>query len=116
MFSTTLLIGRLGTDPELKTIKSGDNVCTFSVATTGKWIDQSGESKEKTTWHRVTCWNKLADLCNQYLEKGRLVLVEGEITHNQWTDDNGDKHYSSEIRAKRILFLDPASEQNLENS
>ena len=114
MFSTTLLIGRLGGDPELKTIKSGDNVCTFSVATTGKWIDQLGESKEKVTWHKVSCWNKLADLCNQYLSKGRLVLVEGEICHNQWTDEKGEKHYSSEIKAKRILFLDSASEKNLE--
>lgn len=116
MFSTTLLIGRLGGDPESKTVMSGDNICRFSVATTGKWIDQAGEFKEKVTWHRVTCWNNLADLCNQYLSKGRLVLVEGEISHNQWTDDKGEKHYSSEIKAKRILFLDSASEKNLENS
>lgn len=111
MFSTTLLIGRLGADPELKTIKSGDNVCTFLVATTGKWIDQSGESKEKTTWHRVTCWNKLADLCHAHLKKGRLIFAKGEIINNSWEDKDGVKHYSSEIRAKRIFFLDSPSNE-----
>jgi single-strand DNA-binding protein len=116
MFSTTLLIGRLGADPEIKTVNSKDTICTFSVATTGKWISHDGESKEKITWHRVICWNKLADLCAQYLSKGRLVLVEGEIIHNNWTDEKGDKHYSSEIKAKRVLFLDSSSEKHLSTS
>lgn len=116
MFSTTFLIGRLGSDPELKTTNSGDNVCSFSMATSGKWIDQTGESKEKVTWHKVVCWNKLADLCNQYLSKGRLVFIEGEIVHSSWTDNNGEKHYSSEIKAKKILFLDSSSEIKSTNS
>lgn len=106
MFSTTLLIGRVGADPELRYTSSGDTVTTFSVATTGKWVDSNGESNEKVSWHKVTAWKKLAELANEYLRKGRLVFIQGEIVNNSWTNKQGQKQYSTEIHAKRILFLD----------
>ncbi len=112
MFSTTFLIGRLGGDPESKTTPAGKKICNFSIATTGKWIDQSGESQEKTTWHRISAWEQLAELSQSYLVKGRLVFIEGEIVNNSWEDKEGKKHYSSEVRARRILFLDSSSKEN----
>ena len=106
MFSNTILVGRLGSDPELKRTQKGDFICSFSVATTGKWLSKNGQEEEKVTWHKVVCWNKLAELCSSYLAKGRLVLVDGEIVKNSWEDKDGNKQESCEIRAKRVLFLD----------
>lgn len=106
MYSQTILVGRLGHDPEFKQTKSGDSLCKLSIATNGKWIDAEGVKQEKTTWHSVTVWNKLAELCRDNLTKGKTVFIEGIIVNSVWTDDNGEKHYSSEIKAKRILFFD----------
>ncbi len=106
MFNSVILVGRLGHDPESSTTKSGEHLCKFSIATTGKWLDKDGVSQESTTWHQIICWKKLADLSEQYLTKGRLVLIEGEVTTNSWTDKNGVKQYSTEIKAKKVLFLD----------
>lgn len=112
MFSTVFLIGRLGSDPESKATSNNKKVCNFSIATTGKWIDQSGVSQEKTTWHRISTWEQLAELSQRYLKKGRLVFIEGEILNNSWEDSEGKMNYSSEIRAKKILFLDSSSKEN----
>ena len=112
MYSSTILIARLGSDPELRYTKNGDAACNLSVATTGKWLDQQGASQEKTTWHKVTAWKQLAELCNKYLSKGRLVFIEGEVVNSSWEDNEGQKHYSSEVRARRILFLDSSSKEN----
>lgn len=106
MYSQTILVGRLGHDPEFKQTSNGDSQCKLSIATSGKWIDQDGVKQEKTTWHSVIVWNKLAELCRDNLVKGKTVFIEGEITNSSWTDDSGSKHYSSEIKAKRILFFD----------
>ena len=112
MYSSTILVGRLGHDPESKTTKSGDSLCKLSIATNGTWFDSDGIKKESTTWHSITAWKGLADICKDHLKKGDLVFIEGEIINSSWTDENGRKHQSSEIKAKRILFFNtPKSEK-----
>ena len=106
MFSKTIIVGRLGKDPELRFTSSGQPVCSFSVATDRSWTDASGERQEKTTWFRVTAWGKLAELCNQYLAKGRMVLVEGEVDASAWMPEQGDQPRASlELTARNVRFL-----------
>ncbi len=105
MFSKTIIVGRLGGDPELRYTQSGQAVCSFSVATDRTWTDASGEKQEKTTWFRVTAWGKLADLCNQYLKKGRTVLVEGEVDASAWMPQSGEPRASLELTARNVRFL-----------
>lgn len=106
MFSKTIIVGHLGRDPELRFTAAGQSVCSFSVATSRSWTDASGERQEKTTWFRVTAWGKLADLCNQYLKKGRLVLVEGEVDASAWMPEQGDQPRASlELTARNVRFL-----------
>ena len=101
-----ILVGRLGADPELKNTPSGASVCNFSIATTESWNDKNGGGRqEKTEWHRVVAWNKLADLCGQYLAKGRQVYLEGRIQTRSWDDKEGNKRYTTEIMAQTIQFL-----------
>ncbi len=105
MFSKTIVVGYLGRDPELRFTPSGQQVCSFSVATSRSWTDQSGQQQEKTTWFRVTAWGKLAELCQQYLTKGRLVLVEGEVDASAWTAQTGEPRASLELNARNVRFL-----------
>lgn len=105
MFSKTIVVGYLGRDPELRFTPSGQQVCSFSVATSRSWTDQGGQPQEKTTWFRVTAWGKLAELCQQYLSKGRLVLVEGEIDASAWTGQTGEPRASLELNARNVRFL-----------
>lgn len=100
-----MLIGRLGQDPELKYTPSGSAVCNFSLATSETWTDKSGQKQERTEWHRVVVWGKLAELCNQYLAKGRQAFVEGSLQTRQWEDKQGGKRYTTEINAKNVQFL-----------
>ena len=79
MYQKTVVIGHLGKDPEMRYTPSGVPVTSFNIATTRKWANANGEQQEKTTWFRVTCWRKTAEIAAQYLQKGRLVLVEGDI-------------------------------------
>ena len=101
------ILGRLGADPELKTLNSGAIVASFSVATSQKWKDQSGNMQERTEWHRITVWNKLAQLCGQYLKKGRQVYLEGELRTRSWEKD-GEKRYATEILAQTVQFIGDA--------
>lgn len=106
MFSKTIVVGHLGRDPELRYTSGGQPVCSFAVATTRTWTDQSGEHQEKTTWFRVTAWGKLGELCNQYLAKGRLVLVEGEVDASAWMPQEGNEPRASlELTARNVRFL-----------
>ncbi|MFZ2489649.1 MAG: single-stranded DNA-binding protein [Anaerolineae bacterium] len=105
MFSKTIVVGHLGRDPELRFTPSGQQVCSFSVATTRSWTDQGGQQQEKTTWFRVTAWGKLGELCHQYLSKGRLVLVEGEVDASAWTAQTGEARASLELNARNVRFL-----------
>lgn len=99
------LIGRLGQDPEVKFLPNGDAVCNVSLATSEKWRDKtSGEQKEKTEWHRVVLFGKLAEIAGEYLRKGALVFFQGKIETRQWEKD-GEKRYSTEIRANQMTML-----------
>ncbi|HFQ95015.1 MAG TPA: single-stranded DNA-binding protein [Anaerolineae bacterium] len=105
MYQHTVIVGRLGRDPEMRYTPSGVPVTSFSVAVSRKWKNQNGELQEKTTWFRVTAWRKLAELCNEYLSKGRLVLVEGEIDASAWVGQDGDPRATLELTAQNVRFL-----------
>ena len=100
------LIGNLGGDPEMRFTPDAKSVTTFSLATTRKYKEISGDIKEDTTWHRVVTWQKLAETCNQHLNKGSLVFIQGRINNRTWEDDAGVKHYASEIVANHVIFLE----------
>lgn len=101
-----IILGRLGQDPELKYTPSGAGVCNFSLATTESWNDKgSGQKQERTEWHRVVVWGKLAELCNQYLSKGRQAYVEGKLQTRSWDDKSGQKRYTTEINATTVQFI-----------
>lgn len=104
-----ILLGRLGQEPELKYTPGGAAVCNFSLATTEAWTDKSGQKQEKTEWHRVVVWGKLAELCNQYLSKGRQAFVEGRLQTRSWDDKDGNKRYTTEIMASTVQFIGGAT-------
>jgi single-strand DNA-binding protein len=100
-----ILIGNLGKDPEFKVTPGGSPVCTFSLATTERYNDKSGQRQEKTEWHNIVVWGKLAETANQYLKKGRSAYIEGRIQTRSWDDKDGTKKYKTEIVANQIQFL-----------
>ena len=101
-----MLLGRLGQDPELKYTPAGTAVCNFSLATSESWTDKNtGQKQEKTEWHRVVVWGKLAELCGQYLAKGRQAYVEGKLTTRSWDDKDGNKRYTTEIESRTVQFI-----------
>lgn len=100
-----ILIGNLGQDPEVRFTGSGQSVATLNLATTDFWVDKSGQKGERTEWHRVVVWGKQAEVCKNYLSKGRSVYVEGRLQTRKWTDKNGNDKYTTEVVAQRIQFL-----------
>jgi single-strand DNA-binding protein len=101
-----ILVGNLGRDPEVRSTPSGQSVCTFSLATTDRFTDRTGQQRELTEWHNVVAWGKQADLCGQYLKKGRQVYVEGRLTTRQYEAKDGTgKRYRTEVVAQRVQFL-----------
>ncbi len=100
-----IVVGRLGADPELKTITGGNNVARLSIATSENWTDKQGQKQERTEWHRVVVWGKLAELCGKYLVKGRQCYVEGRLQTRSWEDPQGQKRYTTEIVANTVQFL-----------
>jgi single-strand DNA-binding protein len=101
------LIGNLGKDPELSYIPSGDAVAKFSIATGERWKDKDGNMQERTEWHNIVAWRKLAEICGQYLKKGNKVYIEGKIQTRSWDDKNtGTKRYMTEIIADDMIMLD----------
>jgi len=107
-----ILLGRLGQDPELKYTPGGSAVCNFSLATTEAWTDKQGQKQEKTEWHRIVVWGKLAELCNQYLAKGRQAFLEGRLQTRSWDDKEGNKRYTTEILASTVQFIGGATASN----
>ena len=105
MYQNTILIGNLGDDPKLRFTADGTPVASFSMAVNKRWKDQDGNPKEKTTWFRVTVWRKLAEVCNQYLAKGRLVMVEGEVEASAWVNQDGEARATLELTAHTVKFL-----------
>ena len=100
-----ILIGNLGRDPEVRFTQGGTPVANFTMATTERWNDPSGEKKERTEWHRIVVWGKQAEIAGEYLRKGRPVYVEGSLQTREWTDREGNKRYTTEVRAQRLQFL-----------
>lgn len=100
-----ILVGRLGTDPEVKTISSGNTVARLSLATSENWKDREGQRQERTEWHRIVLWGKQAELAGKYLVKGRQVYIEGRLQTRSWEDQQGQKKYTTEIVANVIQFL-----------
>ena len=100
-----IVVGRLGSDPEVKTTAGGHNVARLSVATSERWNNSEGQRQERTEWHRVVVWGKMADICGRYLSKGRQLYVEGRLQTRSWEDQQGVKRYSTEIVARDIQFL-----------
>lgn len=100
------LTGRLGADPEMRFTPQGHAVTTFRVASNRTWRSTDGESHEDTEWFRVVAWNKLAEICNQYLTKGSRVYVEGRLQTRQWQDQENQTHYSTEVIANDMIMLD----------
>lgn len=100
-----ILVGRLGQNPEVRYTPSGAAVANFSVATNESWTDKSGQKQERTEWHRVVVWGKLAELCAQYLAKGRQCYVEGRLQTRQWQDKDGQTKYTTEVQAQTVQFL-----------
>jgi single-strand DNA-binding protein len=100
-----ILIGNLGKDPEVRFTPSGAAVANFNIATNESWTDKSGQKQERTEWHRIVVWGKLAELCGEYLKKGRQCYVEGRLQTREWTDKEGKKNYTTEIVAQTVQFL-----------
>jgi len=107
-----IIIGRLGQDPELKKIPSGQSVCKFSVATSEKYKKKDGTQVDNTDWHNIVCWGYTADNCAKYLNKGSQIYLEGKITTRSWETDSGEKRYATEIIAQSVQFLDSKPEGN----
>lgn len=106
MLNKVMIIGRLGKEPEMKYTQSGMPIANMTVATSESFKDRNGERQERTEWHRVVVFDKAAENCGKFLAKGSLVYVEGRLTTREWQDQNGQKRYTTEIRADRVQFLD----------
>lgn len=106
MVNKALLIGRLGADPEVRYTPEGTMVTTFRLATDLQWKDKSGEKLQKTEWHRIVAYGKLAEICSNFLSKGKLIFIEGRIQTRSWEDKDGVKRSTTEIVAANMQMLD----------
>ena len=104
-----LIIGNLGSDPELRYTPNGNPVTSFTVAANRKYTTSDGEKTEETEWFSVSTWNQLAESCNQFLAKGRRVYVEGRLKSSTWTGQDGQTRFRNEIIANTVVFLDSAA-------
>ncbi|ATB45517.1 single-stranded DNA-binding protein [Corallococcus macrosporus] len=100
-----ILIGNLGADPEVRFTPGGQAVANFRIATSESWVDKNGQKQERTEWHRIVVWGKLAELCGEYLKKGRQCYVEGRLQTREWTDKENRKNYTTEVVANAVTFL-----------
>jgi single-strand DNA-binding protein len=103
-----ILIGRLGRDPEMRFTPNGRAVTNFTMATNEVWTDQNSERQERTEWHRIVAWGKLAENCAKLLTKGKQVYIEGRLQTRQWDDRDGNKRYTTEVVANTMQLLTPA--------
>ncbi|MDD5353357.1 MAG: single-stranded DNA-binding protein [Candidatus Omnitrophica bacterium] len=108
-----ILIGRLGKDPDVKYTPDGTMVTTFSLATDEQWKDKNGDKIQKTEWHNIVTWKKLAEICGNYLKKGSLCFIEGRIQTRSWEDKDGIKRYTTEIVASNMKMLDGKKAEEL---
>ena len=111
-FNKVIIVGNLGRDPELRYTPQGTAVCNFSVATTEKRRDKSGEYQDVTTWFRVTLWEKRAETAAKYLQKGKPVYIEGRLKVDEWTDRDGKERYTLDVTATDMQFIGSASDRD----
>lgn len=100
-----MLIGHLGSDPELRYTQGGQPVANFNLATNDRWTDKGGQTQERTEWHKVVVWGKMAETCEKYLKKGRQAYIEGRLQTRDWEDKDGNKRYTTEVVATTVQFL-----------
>lgn len=110
-FNKIVIVGYLGRDPEIRYTPTGMAVCNFSIATTERRKDKTGEMQDQTTWFRVTVWGKQAEVANQYLSKGRQVYVEGRLRQEEYTDRDGARRTALEVNATDVQFLGPRGDE-----
>jgi single-strand DNA-binding protein len=106
-----ILVGRLGKDPEVKYTQTGVPVARFTIATDESWKDQGGEKQQRTEWHNIVAWRKLAEICGQYLNKGKLVYIEGRLQTRSWEDKEGNKRYTTEVQADNMVMLSARTDE-----
>lgn len=106
-----MLIGNLGKDPEVRYTASGQAVASFSLATSEKFKGKTGEWEERTEWHNITLWGKLAEIAGEYLSKGKTVYIEGRLQTRKWQDKNGNDRYTTDIVGDKMQMLSPKSER-----
>ena len=112
MINKVIIVGRLGRDPELRYTGSGTAVSSFSVATDDSWTDKSGDRQTRTEWHNVVAWSRLAEICGQYLNKGKLVYIEGRLQTREWEDRDGNRRWTTEIVASEMKMLSGPRDQD----
>ncbi len=111
-----ILIGNLGADPEVRYTQGGEPVCELRLATSEQWTDKAGAKQERTEWHAISVWGKTAELCGQYLAKGRSVYVEGSLRTREYTDKEGVNRKVWEVRADKVTFLGGGEERTQRGS
>jgi single-strand DNA-binding protein len=116
MVNKAILIGRLGKDPEVRYTPDGTMITNFNLATDEQWKDKNGEKVQKTEWHRIVTFGKLAEICGNYLVKGKLIFVEGRIQTRSWEDKDGVKRYTTEIIASNMQMLDSKGQNKTSES
>jgi single-strand DNA-binding protein len=116
MVNKATLIGRLGKDPEVRYTPDGTMITNFNLATDEQWKDKNGEKVQKTEWHRIVTFGKLAEICGNYLVKGKLIFVEGRIQTRSWEDKDGVKRYTTEIIANDMKMLDSKGQNKTDES
>jgi single-strand DNA-binding protein len=110
------LIGNLTKDPELRQTPNGSSVCSFTVATNLTWKDANGQKQDKAEFHNIVTWGKLAEICNQYLQKGKKVYLEGRLQTRDWEAEDGSKRYKTEVVAENMIMLSQANSNYDSNS
>jgi single-strand DNA-binding protein len=116
MVNKVVLIGRLGKDPDVRYTPEGTMVTNFNLATDEQWRDKNGEKVQRTEWHKIVTWGKLAEICGNYLVKGKLVFIEGRIQTRSWEDKEGNKRFTTEIIASNMQMLDSKGQNKTEDS
>ncbi len=110
MLNKAMLIGNLGADPELRYTQSGVAVASLRIATSRRWKNKEGQQQEQTEWHNIVAWDRLGEICNEYLHKGSKIYVEGRLQTRKWQDQSGNDRYTTEIVASDVQFLTPRGE------
>ena len=111
-----MVIGNMGRDPEMRYTPSGKPVTSFSLASSRSWVTPNGERREETEWFNVVAWGGLAEICNQKLFKSQQVYVEGRLQTRSWEDDNGQRHFRTEVVASDMIILGPRDRNKLKSN